>query len=552
VSTPAARRPPPLDGWIRLWIFAAVAFRLGYHAQYFGEVPFTLATFSDGALYEKMAADILAHPPWGSEPFYLQGVYGALMACAMAIRDQPSTVLFAQLLIAAVAWWGLFRALGLMVDRRTAGVATAIALSYPAFSFYENKHLTATLAVASLIAMLAGAASMIRRGSWRGAGGLGLATGLAILARSNTLLCVPFAAWAVVLAARAHRRPAGRWVAIFGGGLLLALAPMALRNAVVTSQATVMPAHGGGTSFYIGNNREARGVWNDAGGLLSGDVSHERTELARRLGVDEPDEAQRVKKIGRALYARAWSEIAESPGRWAWLEVRKVWLLAGNDELTQDYDRLGERELVGAVWYVGLPFGLLLGLWAAAWVGARGRERTLADRAWIWVCIGQAVAVLVANLGFFTSSQHRLPLVIPMLAYAAWARPDLAWREGDRRRRGIMVAVALLLTAQGLLPRSKQTQPSAVHYFNLAIAQKRTGDPRAALVSLSRAVEQRPDHVVIRVERATLARELGEYELTRQDVLVLSQVDDLPLWVRERRERERQWLVGVGVLAPQP
>ena len=48
--------------------------------------PFSLATFSDGRLYEDSARDLLDHPPWGTRPFYLQGLYAAQLALPMAIR----------------------------------------------------------------------------------------------------------------------------------------------------------------------------------------------------------------------------------------------------------------------------------------------------------------------------------------------------------------------------------------------------------------------------------------------------------------------------------
>ncbi len=545
VSAPAQPSESPLPGWIKLWLVAVIVLRLGYHVTYFGEVPFPLAPLSDGALYETMALDILAAPPWGTAPFYLQGVYAYQVALGYAITGQPTGALFVQLLLAAAAWGALFRALQAIATRRVAAIVVAFGMSYPGFAFYANKHLTASLAVVSFMLMLGATAWMLRRRTWHGALALGLTTALAILARSNAMLCVPFAAWAVVLAARHHRVGAGKWAAVFGLGLLLGLAPMAVRNQIVTGEATIAPAHGGGTSFYIGNNAHARGVWNDAGGLISGDVSHERSELARRLGVDETDPAKRAKAIGRALYAKALREIADAPGRWLWLEVRKGWLLVGNDELTQDYDHWGERELVGAAFHFGVPFSWVLALGAVAFVAARGRGRSLSDRVWLWVCLGETVAVLAANFGFFTSSQHRLPLAVPLLAYAAWAWPEGAWREGTRRTRTTMAIVGALVVAQGWLPRAKDREPSAVHYFNLALAQKRVGEPRAAYRSLSKAVQMRPDQAVIRIERATVARELGDFVTAKEDIAILSARDDLPAWVQARYQFEVEFLATV-------
>src|SRR5690606_31874737 len=107
-------------------------------------------------------------------------------------------------------------------------------------------------------------------------------------------------------------------------GTLLALAPMAGRNLVVTGHPDVQPVHGGGTSFFSGNNPKSRGVWNDAG-QLSGRLGTESHELALALEIDPAlDERDRAKAIGDELYARAFEWIRQNPGDWAKLELRKL------------------------------------------------------------------------------------------------------------------------------------------------------------------------------------------------------------------------------------
>lgn len=533
-------------------LLVAVAVRVAYHARYLGEDPFALVPISDGRIYVTMAADILRDPPWGSEPFYLQGAYGAFLAVGIALGDAPSWAIVLQLAVMALAWWGFFCAIEVVADRRTAAVATAILLCVPALRFYENKYLTAALACASFVAVLGALAAVIRKPTLARIALAGAAAGLAILLRGNVVLALPWCAWAIVAFVR-EREGAPTWpraLAAWTLGLCVVLVPMAVRNAAVTGDATVMPAHGGGTSFYIGNNAHARGVWNDAGGLLSGDVVHEPVELASRLGVDARGDAERAREIGRALYLRALEEIAAEPGRFAWLLLRKAWLLAGDDELTQDYDVLGEEELVGRAFSFGVSFGVLLAISAAAWVGARGRSRDAVGRAWTRTCVGLCVCVVAANLLFFTSAQHRLPLVVPLLAWVAWARTDLAFRDGDRTRRVAMIAAAIAVLVFAMVPaRSRQTEPSAVHDFNLALAQMKLGEPRAALASLDRAVARRPEHPVIRIERATLARQLGDLATARDDLAVIEHLPDVPSWVRVRVAEETR---AVGAASREP
>src|SRR5690606_9920268 len=138
-----------------LIVAALVAYRIGYHASYLGEVPFAHATFSDGAVYEQSARDILEHPPLGREPFYLQGAYAYLLALGMAIRPWPSLGLVVQLLL-AFATLALFHRSAVRLWGRTAGTWSSIALlAHPGLAFYENKYLSAELGVACNVLVLA-------------------------------------------------------------------------------------------------------------------------------------------------------------------------------------------------------------------------------------------------------------------------------------------------------------------------------------------------------------------------------------------------------------
>jgi hypothetical protein len=198
------------------------------------------------------------------------------------------------------------------------------------------------------------------------------------------------------------------------------------------------------------------------------------------------------------LYDRAFAYIREHPGDFLALEVKKIWLTLGNDELTQDYDWHGEAEILPWVWWVSLPFGVLLAL------GALGlwRLRRMSEHIpWLWVLGGQLTAVGVANVVFFTSAQHRLPLVVPLAWVSGLALVDL-WEHRGRRRRAMVVAG--LIMAQAFWPRSSKAAPSAIHYYNLAVVRADAGQLTGALTDISRAAVIRPDHPLIRLERARL------------------------------------------------
>ncbi|HWB81286.1 MAG TPA: hypothetical protein VG755_40265 [Nannocystaceae bacterium] len=532
---------PAAAPWLRALVIVLGVYRALYHLVYLRDDPFAVATVSDGRVYEDAAIDVLRHWPLGSEPFYLQGLYVYQLAIPM-FWGRLAFALLLQLAIVGVGWWLFARTLSALLGARAAVIALVLALAIPALAFYENKFLSAALTVDCSIALLAAWAWVERGGGSKAALACGLAGGLCVLARPNLLLALPFVALALWWASR-------RWLplACFAIGIAGVLAPMAMRNAVVTGEATVFPAHGGGTSFYIGNNAKARGVWNP-GAVFTGDVSH---ELDEHGGAGGGSQAERMAEMGRDLYARAWRDIADDPGRWLWLECRKLWLLLGNDELAQDFDVRGERELIPWAYPFGLPFGLLLALAAVGvrkWWRARLDDPSL--RARLLVLAGLVLATVAANLVFFTSSQHRLPLAIPLLPLAAVGVVELVEHARDRswlRAHRVVLAIAGVLALQAMWPRTPARAPSIAHYYNLAIAYDRVGEPAAAMGAADRAVELAPQRGDVLIERASLRRRAGDFAGAAADLERLATMPDVPEWIRERARFEARM---VAVEAP--
>jgi hypothetical protein len=533
----------------RAMLFSLACFlvwRIAYHAAYMIADPFAHATFSDGALYEADARDVLAHPPLGTRPFYLQGAYAYLLASGMMVWPRVTAGLVLQLACAAAALWAGCRALLHAFGPRSAWLASLALLAYFPLAFYENKFLSASLGIDANLLVWLGFAAFAHQRRRRNAFALGGASALSILARPNLLLAVPFTLAAVALVCERARLRSNALACL--AGLFLGLAPMSLRNALVTGTPTVFPAHGGGTSFYIGNNPHADGRWNTAGGLLSGQVGLEREELLLVLGLPRRSETEDAAAIGSALYARAFAFIREQPQAAVRLQIRKLWLLLGNDEISQDYDVLGERALLGPSFGHGVAFGVLLALAVLGVTALRRRtHEPQTARAWLFVLLGQAAAVLAANIVYFTSSQHRLPLAVVCCALAgpganaAWARlRALYTHEKPSNAPGVAAwSIAVLLLAQSFVPREHRTRPTLAHWYNLAVVQEQQADLVGAVASLGNALARRPDDAVFLVEHASLLRRLGQFEQARVEldhVRTLSQAPDR-VYARERLER---------------
>jgi 4-amino-4-deoxy-L-arabinose transferase-like glycosyltransferase len=526
-------------------LLGLLLYRVLYHFVFVSENPLALVPLSDGQNYMAAAQDLRANPPLGSRPFYLQGSYAALMALGIGLGQgfiaDPLSALWGQWVLAALALWAFDdmgrRCLGPHVARWS----TVLLAASPALMFYENKLLTGSLAASTTIFVLWGAVRLREASTPARALGFGALCGAAILARPNMVLVLPLALASHAYLDRRSERP-NREIAVELSlvllGCALVCAPMMLRNLVVTGSADLGPVHGGGTSFLIGNNEHARGLWNTVGGRISGSLVHELGEFASQLGIAAEGERERARAVGQALYSESLTWIASHPLDWARLELRKAWLLFANTELTQDFDWLGERELL-SVGARGLPFGALLGLALAAGAALPRlpRSETMQGRRVVGAVLGVAVAVLAANLLFFTSAQHRLPLV-PLLALPGGLSLHVAWARIEGRELApisssgrIWLVVALLALTQAVVPRATRDQPDAPHYFNVGVAHQQFGDREAALASFERASAIRPKSKLMRLRVLQMSVQL-HLPVDRKEVEAIALDPELPDWVR--------------------
>jgi tetratricopeptide (TPR) repeat protein len=538
--------PPRAARWLGVALLLLLAFRVAYHARYLMLSPFAQVTLSDGQVYEDAARDLLGHPPWGTQPFFLQGLYAYVLALGMAVVPVPFAGLCLQLVLCALGLWAVYRALLVVFDVLPARAAMAVLLAYPTLWFYENKYLSAGIGMAANGAALLAFVRLTRSGRPRDAGLLGVALALSMLGRPNMVLALPFAALAIALWSAA-RRESSKLLLALALGTALGLAPIALRNAIVVGKPQVFPSHGGGIPFFIGNNPRADGLWNSGGGLLTGQVGFERTELQQKLGLSGLSGGALDRAIGDELYARTLAHMRSEPLQALGLMSRKLALCFGNAEHAHDFDRLGEAEQLGAVFQRGLPFGVLLGLGTLGlvllWRSGTQDPPARARRALCVFLAGQGLAVIAANVLYFHAAQHRLPLALPLAFASAAVFAALADADGGARLRthhALACVIALLLSIQAFVPREPAPPQtvSASHHANLAAAWEALGDDTRALSAYRTAVAKSPKRAILQLRMGLLLARLGkraEAITTFERAQALSTRDPL---IREASARE--------------
>lgn len=364
----------------------------------------------DSETYWVMADHFLGRVPSGAGEevgvYRLAPLYGLFLAGLRRVFGDgwlaPAAVQQA-LGLGSIAWVGL---IGRRCFGGFAGVAGAgLVALYGALAMNELKALSETLAT---FLSLAAVHELLRAraGGWRWA--LlwpGVLLGLACIARPNTLLFCPLAAlwWLAYGEPETQRRLSLRRVGsllALTAGVLLAVAPVTLRNERVSGE-WILISPQGGVTFYQGNNPRATGVYSRIPGLVAkpSELSDSQQSLAaRQLG-----HPVGLAEAGAHFRNQGLRFLTANPGRWAWLWLRKLAHWAGSDEMSTEYVLSAERALVPSLWLFPLPFGVLLGLAAVGVLHGRLRgpdERLVA----LFVASNLATVLL-----FYFSSRYRLP-----------------------------------------------------------------------------------------------------------------------------------------------
>jgi Flp pilus assembly protein TadD len=411
----------------------AVAFlvRLAHWAAVRGQ-PFFGQLAMDSQEYDRWAQAIAGGDWLGSQVFFQAPLYPYLLALVYTLFGRSLDAIYLIQIAAAVAGvWALWRA-GRALGNEPAGlVAAALAAVYGPFLFYDVQLLKESPAVTVTCFLLWALAA--RR--WLAAGVL---LGVLALLRENALLLVPF------LLPLAWQRESGiRGFAKRGGllvlGLLLPLAPVALRNGLVGGDYLPTTSQGG-VNFWIGNNPQADGAYRP---IVPGKQipALERQEPAR-LAEQELGRRLTAAEVSSFWLRRGLSWSAAHPGDFVRLQIRKLGMFWSWYEWPDAVDYYWTKSISPVLRLPLVEFGTL-SLLAPVGLLLLWRRKRLLEFAPVWLF---ALGWMLSTVLFFLFSRYRLPVVPALLLLAGVAMAELndAWKE---RRRGWQAAVALSMAA---------------------------------------------------------------------------------------------------------
>jgi len=349
--------------------------------------------------------DVLAKPP----------LYTYFLAACQVAVGQGAASLFAarlaQLVLGAVTC-GLAFLVGRRIFGTAVGIIAGLLLALYSPGVFNDGELLDTalatfLATCFLLALLA---SLDRPTGprWFGAG---LLLGLLGLARGNLLL---LAALALVLLFAWLRRTSARdelthLAAVFLVGIVVAIVPITVRNAILTG-GFIPVATNGGINFYTGNNPEADGYSPIPAGALWERTWYEQTNAA----------AWTHRQQENYWFRKGLSFVAHHPGRTLSLLVKKAYLYWAAYDIPNNLSYAWGREHAPLLRLLPFTFALLgpLGLLGIALGGRRGRT--------VWIVTLFIAAQMLSVIIFFVNGRYRMPALPAICVLAAFALVELA------------------------------------------------------------------------------------------------------------------------------
>jgi Flp pilus assembly protein TadD len=443
----------------------------------------------DTSSYVQLAREVLGgNVALGPGLYYLSPLYVYFLAFVLRVSDSFTVARALQAALGTVAVGCLFLTTREWFGPRAAWMSAGLAALTGLFTFYEVLLLQASLDTFLTAAALTCLTFALTRdnGSRRGWPLLaGFVFAVDGLNRPNMLLAVAGVVMALLLAR--HVR-VSVWVA---AGLLVGLAPVVIRNVVVSHQAALASSQGG-LNFYIGNHASATGQYVEVPGVranVEGQAEDTRRVAETALGRSLSDAQVSDYFTGLAL---SWirGHAADAAALFARkmalvFNARHQWLDFSYPYYAWDLDTVLKGLIVGP-WLI-IPLGLA-GL-VVAWPDGRRTEYL----AWASFVPWYGIAVAV----FFVAERYRLPLLVALCIPAGAAVDRIIRAFATGQWRSLMVVASVLVPAAVVASWTFQLNDGRFdERLRLAKALMNKAQYAEAVTELTQALQIDPAHTV--------------------------------------------------------
>lgn len=460
--SPKSFSRPQWVGLALLFLLALIP-RLVAVAQYEAHHPNADAPVIDERSYDAWGREIAAGDWLGDEVFFQEPLYPYFLGTVYGVVREENGRSAARLLqsvlgaLAAVFVGLCARELFGLTAGFVAGLAFALlgpAIMFPAYLLKPNLFVP----LLSFLAWLALRAKREARGGrWIV---LGVGCGLGALLRGNMLILLPLLTLTVALVERRTKS-----VALFVGGALLVLVPVALRNYVV-GDVFALTTSGAGTNLYGGNNADnPYGIAREfdwVRGIPEYEADDWRHEAERRSGREmDGGEVSRF-WIGELLDSAAADPVLHLSILW-----NKLRATLSDYEIPDNHDLAWDARYVSLLrtpppgWGFAGPF-IIAGVFVSLlWPNSK-RERLLA------LFFLAYLATIVLTVTSMRVRLGLLPLGLPLAAgLCSRIRDDLRSKRILRVAGGLLLGL-VMVHALGPFDAAERERRLDVRDYNLA------------------------------------------------------------------------------------
>jgi Tfp pilus assembly protein PilF len=337
-----------------------------------------------------------------------------------------------------------------LIAKRVAGtlVATITALIltfYGPLLFFDGLLLSEVLGIFTNVACLY---LLIRQGEnlrmrWFFLAGLVL--GLSVLARGIAIFLVVAVGLWLLWGLKIRWTKALAYVSVLVVGVLLIIAPVAVRNYAVSGDFVLVTSNAG-LNFYIGNSEKAKGWFTTLEGLHLADDP--RVDASgRHLAEAEAGRELKPSEVSAYWIRKSTAFIEEHPGRFVTLTVSKWLLFWSGYEFPQIEDFNLWREKYPSPFFIfSFAFVGPLGLAGIILSIKKRKDFTLLHLFVLFYMLSISL--------FFITGRHRIhvvPIVAFFAAYAIWWFAD---RLTQKSYTKVLLAVLLVFGLVGLTGKS--------------------------------------------------------------------------------------------------
>jgi 4-amino-4-deoxy-L-arabinose transferase-like glycosyltransferase len=413
-------------------ILLALILRVIYQLQARGHLFFN--DFTDFPYYHRWALSIVQGQP-GPPVFAMAPLYPYLLALIYSVfGPRPEVVLWFQVLL-GLASCGLLYLLGRMLFGRDVGLLAALmGALYVVEIFYEGVLLASVALYAINLLLLISICWARRRNKWFFWFVPGLLLGVSALGRANILVFLPFLILGILLLSgtggkKAVRRAPATLATLLG--LSIAIAPVTIHNRTAGDDLVLLTSNFG-LNFFVGNNPDARGYYEEPKGLDLDGGDFLGFEIAEFLSGTRLKPSQ----VSRFWLERSLDFVKEQPRAFMRLTVDKLLLFWNAYEIPQAEHMDFSKGFIPLLKWPLLRFSILgpLGLLGMALSLRRWRDS--------YFLLTFVFSLMVGTVLFFVLARLRLQVCAVLMIFAAYAM--VCFKDMLRARKVRQFALTVL------------------------------------------------------------------------------------------------------------